>query len=222
MRARFATLAATSSGVRPVAGKIDPREIGAVETHRAGAGRRGLDSRVEQIAALGEIGQQRIEPRLAGPPCRLGRDHAEAVVGAKAARRDPRVEALLQRRIRGDARADMGAGEIEGLGRGDAGDQTVRDLGRGRHCRRVLRAGENEIAMDLVGNQDQVVLGAEGSQRAKLIRRPDGAAGIVRAAQEDDFGSRRQLAAQRIEIHRVAPLRSRQAAHRECAARWRE
>ena len=50
------------------------------------------------------------------------------------------------------------------------------------------------------------MLGAEGSQRAKLIRRPDGAAGIVRAAQEDDFGSRRQLAAQRIEIHRVAPL----------------
>ena len=98
----------------------------------------------------------------------------------------------------------MSAGEIEGLGRGDAGDQTVGDLGRRRQCRRVLGTGENQIAVDLVGHQDQIVRGAEARQRAKLIGRPGSAAGVVRAAKEDDLGARRQLAAQRIEIHRVA------------------
>ena len=58
-------------------------------------------------------------------------------------------------------------------------------------------------------------------QRAELVRRPGGAAGIVRAAQEHDLGPRRQLAAQRVEVHRVAALRARPAARRECAARWR-
>ena len=60
---------------------------------------------------------------------------------------------------------------------------------------RVLGAVEDEIAMDLVGNQEQVVLGAEGGQRADLFGRPDGAARIVRAAEEDDLRPRRQLCA---------------------------
>ena len=101
----------------------------------------------------------------------------------------------------------MGTGEIEGLGRGDARDQAVGDLGRGGQRRCVLVAVEDEIAMDLVGNQDQAVLGAELSERTKLRRRPDGSTGIVRTAKENGFGARRQLRAQRIEIHRVAPLR---------------
>ena len=98
----------------------------------------------------------------------------------------------------------MSAGQIEGLGRGDARDQTVGDLGRGHQCRRVLGTAENQIAVDLVGHQDQIVRGAEARQCAKLICRPNSAAGIVRAAKENDFRPRRQLAAQRIEIHRVA------------------
>ncbi len=203
-------------------GKIDPREVGGSKPHRACAGRCGLDPRVEQIAALGEIGQQRVEPRVAGAPRRLGGDHAEAVVGAKAARHDPRVDTTLQRRIRGDACADMGAGQIEGLGRGDAGDETVCDLGRGDDGGRVLRAVKEQIAMDLVGNQDQVVLGTECGQRADLIDGPDGPTGIVRAAKENDLRPRRQLGAQRIEVHERSDHRSRPAAHRECAAHWRE
>ena len=67
-------------------------------------------------------------------------------------------------------------------------------------------AAEDEIAMDLVGNQDQVVLGAERGQRADFIGRPDGAAGIVRAAEEHDLGPRRQLGAQRVEVHDVAAV----------------
>ena len=43
-------------------------------------------------------------------------------------------------------------------------------------------------------------------QRAKLVGRPDGAAGIVRAAKKNDLRARRQLGAQRIEIHRVAAI----------------
>ena len=69
-----------------------------------------------------------------------------------------------------------------------------------------LAPSKTQIAMDLVGDQDQVVLGAEGGQRADLVDRPDGAAGIVRAAKEDDLRPRRQLRAQRIEVHAVATV----------------
>src|ERR1700719_4915472 len=43
-------------------GKIDPCEIGGVETHRACAGNGGLDARIELAAVLGKIRQQVIEP----------------------------------------------------------------------------------------------------------------------------------------------------------------
>ena len=118
-------------GLQAGAREIDPGKIGAAEPHRARAGRRRFDPLVEEIAAFAQIHQQRVEPCVAGAPRRLGRDHAEAVVGAKPARIDPRVELLLQCRVRGDAGADMGAGEIEGLGRGQTSDQAVGDLRRG-------------------------------------------------------------------------------------------
>src|SRR6185503_2433946 len=86
-------------------GEIDPGEVGSGEAHRAGAGRRGLDPRVEKIAVRGEVRQQRVEPGVARPPSRLGRNHAEAVVGGKAARADLRIEAAFQRGVGGDARA---------------------------------------------------------------------------------------------------------------------
>jgi hypothetical protein len=50
----------------------------------------------------------------------------------------------------------MGAGEIEGLGRGEASDQAIGDLGCGRERRRVPDAAQQQVAMDLVGNQNQI------------------------------------------------------------------
>ena len=100
----------------------------------------------------------------------------------------------------------MGAGQVERLGGGDAGDQAVGDLGRGGDGRRVLGAGEDEVAMDLVGHQQQIVLGAKAGQRTNLVGRPHGAAWIVRAAEENDLGPRRQLLAQRGEVHGVAAV----------------
>src|SRR3954471_8056193 len=44
-------------GRQPGSGEIEPRQLGAVETHRAGAGRCGFNAGVEQIAACGEIRQ---------------------------------------------------------------------------------------------------------------------------------------------------------------------
>ena len=60
--------------------------------------------------------------------------------------------------------------------------------------------------MDLVGNEEQVVLGAEGSQRADLFGRPDGAARIVRAAKENDLRLGRQLCAEGGQVHAVAAV----------------
>ena len=65
---------------------------------------------------------------------------------------------------------------------------------------------EHEVAVDLVGAQNQVVLDAERGERADLVGRPRGAAGIVRVAEEHDLGARRQLGLERVEIHRVAAV----------------
>ena len=55
----------------------------------------------------------------------------------------------------------MSAGEIKCLGRGDAGDQAIRDIGCSNQSGRVLGALEDEIAMNLVGDQRQIMLGAQ-------------------------------------------------------------
>src|SRR3954447_16620485 len=77
------------------AGEVDPCKIGCVEPHRPCAWRCAFDPAAEDIATAGEIGQQCIEPAISGSPGRFGGDHAEGVVGGKAARRDPRIDLLL-------------------------------------------------------------------------------------------------------------------------------
>ena len=47
--------------------------------------------------------------------------------------------------------------------RPDERESKVGDLGRGNERGRVFGAGENEIAVNLVGHQDQFVLGAEST-----------------------------------------------------------
>src|SRR5215470_10204309 len=142
---------------------------------------------MEEIAICSEVGQQRVEPGLTGPPRRLRRDHAEAVVGGKTTRGNALIETLLERAIGGNAGTDVRAGEIEGFCRRHASDQPVRDFGCCGKGGRVPRAGKNEIAMDLVGDQDQVMPGAKSRQRADLLAPPYGPAGVVRAAEEDDL-----------------------------------
>src|SRR6185503_6382523 len=65
---------------------------------------------------------------------------------------------------------------------------------------------EHEIAMNLIGYENQIALGAKVGKRGEFVGRPRRAAGIVWTAQEDDLRSRREFVAQRVEVHRVAPL----------------
>src|SRR6185295_649378 len=71
-------------------------------------------------------------------------------------------------------------------------------------------AAQKQITVDFVGNQNQVAFGAEEGEGADLLDRPDGPAWIMRAAEKDDFGSRREFRGERIEVHRVAALTQRQ------------
>src|SRR6185503_21249773 len=98
----------------------------------------------------------------------------------------------------------------EGLGRGDAGDQAIRDLGSGCEGRRMSGAVQKQITVDFVGNQNQVAFGTEAGECAYLLNRPDGATWIMRAAEKDDFGARREFRGERIEVHLVAALTQRQ------------
>ena len=186
--------------------KIRPGKIRGVEPHRPRTGRRSLDSRIEQISIALEIWQQLIKPAVAGSPRRFRRHHAEGIIGAKSTRRDTGIDPALQRDVRRHAGADMGAGKIESLGSGDARDQAIGDIGRGDDRWSVPGAIENKIAMDFVGNRNQIVLAAEGGERANLLSRPNRATRIMRATEKHDPGARRQRRAQGVEIHHVAAL----------------
>src|SRR6185312_1127525 len=79
--------------------KVHPGKIRGVEPHRPRTGRRGLNSRIEQITIALEIWQQLIQPAVAGSPRRFRRDHAEGIIGAEPARRDTGINPALQRDV---------------------------------------------------------------------------------------------------------------------------
>ena len=185
MRARLATRSATSSGCQAGAGEIDPGEIGRVEPHRAGARRRRLDAPVEQVAVLLQIGQQRVEPGFARAPAGLRRDHAEGVVGAEPAGRDARVELGVLRSALDVKQAPTWApARLKVL---VAATQVIRRSaisGAAVSVGDVPGAVEHEIAVDLVGDEDQVALGADVGQRLDLAR-------ATRPCRRDCAGCRR-------------------------------
>src|SRR5262249_54821297 len=73
-------------------------------------------------------------------------------------------------------------------------------------CGDVFCAAVNEIAMDLVGNQEQIMPLAKSRQSANLIGRPKGAARIVRTAEKDSLCAGSQPFTERIEVHNVTAL----------------
>ena len=140
---------------KPSRRKIDPGEIGAVETHGACSGRRSRCVRrtgrdlFPDKAAVRRATLHRSATLLQSPPCR---SHCtNQIRSPRSARR-----ASFERRVGNDASADMGAGEIECLGCGHAGDQAIGGVWRGGHGRRVLGAAEHEIAMNFIRHQNQI------------------------------------------------------------------
>jgi hypothetical protein len=100
----------------------------------------------------------------------------------------------------------VGAGEIEGFGRGETRNEAIGDFRRGHQRWRMAGPTKHEVAMDLIGAEDQVAFNAERRERADLARRPRGAARIVRVAEEHDLGARRQLGLEPVEVHHVAAV----------------
>src|SRR5690606_24640721 len=52
------------------------------------------------------------------------------------------------------------------------------------------RIVEDEVAMDLVGNEQQVVLATEGAEFFQFVAAPDAGEGVVRVAEVVEFGGR--------------------------------
>ena len=158
------------------------------------------------VAVGSKIGQQGIEPFIAAAQCRLRGNHPEQVVGGKTGRADARVDLFLQLRIGGDQGADMGAGQVEGLGRGDAGNEPIHDLGSGDRGRHVLRTLIDQVAMDLVGYQDEVAFATQIGDRPDLVGVPRRGRRDCAANKKARAPARRKVAGQPLEIHAVAAL----------------
>ena len=79
--------------------------------------------------------------------------------------------------VASDGEADLDPGDVEGLGRPVEGHRALCDLGR-ETCGGVMPTFENEVGMELIGDNPQVVVEGEGGQRLDL-RAPVHPAGRV-------------------------------------------
>ena len=85
---------------------------------------------------------------------------------------------------------------------------------------RVGMAGEGDVAVDLVGDDEDIVAAADRSQSLELVAAPDTSDRIVRVAEEEHAGARvggKSLEA--LEIHRVPPVPLDQRVRRSACGR---
>jgi hypothetical protein len=66
--------------------------------------------------------------------------------------------------------------------------------------------GQHQVVVDLVGDQQEVVRGAEVGDSAQLGPVPDPAAGVVRRAEQQDALAPGQRRRERVQVHDVPPV----------------
>ena len=99
------------------------------------------------------------------------------------------VENLLGVPVREDHGAGLQARQVEGLGAGNAGDHVPGNLRREGSHGGMLLAVEDQVGVDLIGEEHHMVLHAQFRHAPQLLRRPDDAQGVVGIAQQEQIGA---------------------------------
>ena len=137
---------------------------------------------VHQLRVLVKIGAERIQPFLGLVVRGLQGGAAEYVHVAALVVVDGPVNAADGILVGGEYVRDLDAGDVERLGRGDAGRGIAHQLLRQRGKRRIVVTGIGELAMDLVGNDENAVLEADPADTLQFLPRPYAPGRIVRIA----------------------------------------
>ena len=135
-----------------------------------------------------EIGHQLRAPGLAEAVGGLRRGEPEEVVAVDHAEARG-LETLAQIGIGNDREGGLQPGNVEGLAGRHQRDRPRRDLGAERCDGNVSRTLMDEVAMDLVGQDQEVAAFAFARDEAELRAGEDPAGRIVRIAQDEGAGA---------------------------------
>ena len=171
------------------AGGVDPGEVGGLAGADGEGGAAGADEIDERIAVVPEVCDEFCAPGFAvavgglGSVVGKGVDFGERVAAGGG-------EAAAQRVVRDDGEGVAEAGDVPGFAGGEKGDGA-----RGETLRKI-EAGEmwgggfveDEVAVDFIGDEDEVVAFAEGGEFFDFGFRKHAAERVLRIAEEKQLG----------------------------------
>ena len=166
------------------AAAIEQGEISPLGPDEPDAGNALLEEFLQEIDVGLEIGQEGIEPV---PPVGVGgfeADDAEDLAELVARPFRLLLERLEEPGIGGDDRGGRKARDVEGLARGDAGDRPLGELRRQGGEDLMPAAAEDEIVVDLVGEDDEIVPPGDRAEALELLARPDAPHRVVGTAED--------------------------------------
>ena len=168
-------------------GQVNPCKIGSVRDVHDGIRKILRQIILDKAEVAIEVSLQLIEPLLAiivGRLCRgegQGVDHAKQLVAG--------LELGAQLGIADDDVGEAEACHVEGLGRSHAGDELRIGLHDGRH-RNVLLAAADQVAVDLIGDDPDIVFLYDLSDAGQFLSGPHAAGGVLRVAPEKQLAVR--------------------------------
>jgi len=183
-------------------GDVEPCEIGRFHRAEGDAGDLFFEELGDELVVAAQIGDQCLAPRFAVVVGGFAAGIAEAIhFGDDAADRFLKLESQLG--VFDDREGTCEAGQVVGLTwchecHGARGERLA-EFGSDDVLRVVVK---DEVAVDLVGDEDQVVLFAEVAEACEFCFCVNTADGIVRAAQDEELGVRLDGGFHCIEVER--------------------
>ncbi len=177
--------------VEPEPADVEPGEVGRLDVRHRHARERRADEALERVAVAAQVREQLLEPRPALAIRRLRGGEGEAAGERQHAGGRGR-EAPAQPLVGHDGEGEVETRQVVGLARRHQGHGHLRRRGtdgRRGHVRQVV---EHEVAVDLVRAEHEPVPATELDHGGDLVAPPHAPEGVVRVAEEQHAGARRE------------------------------
>ena len=165
--------------LQPEGAHVEPGQIRRLHVRHAHPRELCGDERLERVAVAAQVVEQPGVPVAAVPVGRLGGGDGEAAGERQQSLARPQ-EPPAQRLVGDDGEGEVQAGQVEGLARRHERDDAVLVVGSGERRGHVHEVVEDEVAVDLVADEDEVVAAAEVQHGLHLVprhTRPSGLCG---------------------------------------------
>ena len=170
--------------VQPQAREIDPHEIGALGFDDGYAGQALAEEGFEKPVVPFQVGQQLLQPFLAVIVGGLDGRDTEGIQREDAGASDGLLKGLPECRVGDHHVRRLQRGEVEGLAGRGADDRPRLVFGTQRGVWREVPVPQDQVAVDLVGHDQHVVVHADPAEAPQLLAGPDASDRVVGMAED--------------------------------------